>query len=102
MKFSVGTSSGKKFNYAPKESGEDEVGPVPQGSMVRLGPRDHRELKAHKEFWNLPVPKATNCKVLKDPRAILVNPSQLLLFYCVTYDVHSGKSNWYSLIAVRC
>lgn len=80
-------SSGKKFNWpwvawpvqfvVRKELGENEAGLVPQGSMVRPGHGDHKGLKALKEFRDLPVPKAT--KVLKDPKGILVIPSQLPL-----------------------
>ena len=69
-------SSGKKFNWLQvawpvqfivrKESGENEAGLVPQGSMVRPGPRDHKGLKALKEFRDLLVPKAN--KVLEGPK----------------------------------
>ena len=53
------------------------AGLVPQASMVRLGPRDHRGLKVLREIRGLLDLVAI--RALKDPRAILVNPSQLLL-----------------------
>ena len=53
------------------------VGLVPQASMVRLGPRDHRDLKVLREIRDLLDRGAI--RALKDPRVILVNPSQLLL-----------------------
>ena len=53
------------------------AGLVPQASMVRLGPRDRRGLKVLREIRGLLDLGAI--RALKDPRVILVNPSQLLL-----------------------
>ena len=53
--------------HCPKEPGDDEAGLVAQASMVRQGPKDHRG----------PLDLGA-IRALKDPRAILVNPSQLL------------------------
>ena len=78
----VKPSPGKKFQWpvqfiVRKESGDAEAGLVPQASMVRLGPRDHRGLKVLREIRGLLDLEAIRAH--KDPRAILVNPSQLLL-----------------------
>ena len=53
------------------------AGLVPHASMVRLGPRDHRGLKVLREIRGLLDLGAIRAH--KDPRVILVNPSQLLL-----------------------
>ena len=96
----VKPSQEKKFKWpvqfiVRKESGDVEAGLVlqaslvsqglreivadlvPQASMVRLGPRNHRALKVLREIRGPLDLGAT--RALKDPRAILVNPSQLLL-----------------------
>jgi len=65
-----------------KVSGEGEEGlvtEVPQANMVRLGLRDHRAQKVFREIRDLLVLRAI--RALKDPRAILVNPSQPLLLF---------------------
>jgi len=65
---------------ARKVPGEDEEGlviEVLQASMVRLGLRDHRAQKVFREIRDLLDLRAI--RALKDPRAILVNPSQPLL-----------------------
>ena len=54
----VKPSPGKKFQWpvqfiVRKESGDAEAGLVPQASMVRLGPRDHRDLKVLREIRGL-------------------------------------------------
>ena len=59
------------------------AGLVPQASMVRLGLRDHRDLKVLKEFRDHLDLKVIS--VLKEPRAILVNQSQLLLLCHLWY-----------------
>ena len=84
----VKLSSGKKFKWpvqfiVRKESGDDEAGLVPQASLVHEGLRDHRGLKVLKEIRDLLDLKAI--KALKDPRAILANPSQLLLLRHLWY-----------------
>ena len=60
-----------------KESVEDEEGQVPQANMDQLGPRDHKDREVLKEIRGLLDQMAI--RALKDPRAILVNSSQLLL-----------------------
>ena len=72
----------KKFKWpvqfiVRKESGDAEAGLVPQANMVRLGPGDHRGLKVLREIRGLLDLGAI--RALKDPKVILVNPSQLLL-----------------------
>ncbi len=70
------------ISTAPKASGEDEAGLVPEAlqvNMDRPGRKDHRDLKETKvlrEFRDLLDLKAT--KAPKDPRASLVNLSQPL------------------------
>ena len=83
------------MSIAQKESGEDKVGPVPQGfredeaglvqqaSMVHVGLRDHRDLKVLKEFRDHLDLKAI--RALKDLWAILVNLSQRLLLCHLWY-----------------
>ena len=78
----VKLSLGKKFKWPArfivgKESGDDEAG------LVHEGPRDHRGLRVLKEIRDLLDLKAI--KALKDPRAILVNPSQLFLLRHLWY-----------------
>ena len=66
--------------------------------MVHEGLRHLRGLKVLKEIRDHLDLRAI--RALKDPRKILVNPSQLL--YCVTSGIYGGKRNLYSLISVRC
>jgi len=47
--------------------------------MVRLGLRDHRAQKVFREIRDLLGLRVI--RALKDPRAILVNPSQPLLLF---------------------
>jgi len=56
---------------------KDEAGLVPQASMVHPGLRDHRDQEVFREIRDLRDLKAI--RALKEPRAILVNPSQPLL-----------------------
>ena len=63
---------------AQRESGEDEEGQVHQANTDQLGPRDHKDQVDLKEIRGLLDLEAI--KALKDPKAILVNPSQLLRF----------------------
>ena len=84
----VKPSTGKKFKWpvqfiVGKESEDDEAGLVPQGSMVRPGPRDHMGLKVLREIRGLLDLRAI--RALRDPRAILVNLSQLLLLCHLWY-----------------
>ena len=95
-------SSGKKFNWPEgawpvqfifrKESGENEAGLVPQGSMVRPGPRDHKGLKALKEFRNLLVPKE-NTSVAADKRIVQSGGGIMIK------DVKSHDGGMYTCIA---
>ena len=62
--------------HCPTESGEDEEGLVPQANMDQSGLRDHKDQVDLNEIRGLLDLEAI--KALKDPRAILVNPSQLL------------------------
>ena len=71
-----------------KVSGEDEEGlvtEVPQASMVRLVLRGHRAQKVFREIRDLLDLRVI--RALKDPRAILVNPSQPLLLCPLRYPL---------------
>ena len=78
----VKPSPEKKFKWPVqfivlKESGDAEAGLVLQASMVRPVPWDHRGLEVLREIRGLLDLGAI--RALRDPRVILVNPSQLLL-----------------------
>ena len=74
---------------------------MPHASMVlpdRVDPKDLKETKLLKEIKGLLDLKAI--RVFRDPRAILVNPSQLLNSIVSPPSVHGGTRNWYCFIAM--